>query len=162
MATGGRIRRALRWALLGRRDGLRARVRRKVGLCTSLDEPPAAEPAPPSAPAAPAADPEPTGLEGWTAVATLEDLPDGEVMEAMVGDRALALARVGDDVYALDDLCPHAGGPLGDGTLEGCELTCPWHGWTFDVSTGQCTMDPSLKAGTVEAKVHGGQVYVRA
>ncbi len=164
MATGGRIRTLLRWVLLGRRDRLRARVRRKVGVFTFVDEPRSGDvPSPAASAPAPAPATEgPSDLAGWTAVASLDDLPEGEVIEAMVGERALAVARVGDEVYALDNVCPHAGGPLGDGSLEGCELTCPWHGWTFDVTTGQCAMDPSMQAGTVEAKVHEGHVYVRA
>lgn len=158
MARGRRIRSLLRWVLLGRDDGLRARLRRRLGFGASSDETergaPAAEPSAPSSSA-------PEDLEGWTVLVPDSELADGEVIEAMIGDRALAVARVGDEVYALDNVCPHAGGPLGDGTLEGCELTCPWHGWTYDVTDGSCAMDPSLQAETVEVKRHGGFVYVR-
>ncbi len=161
MARGRRIKSLLRWMVLGRNDGLRAGLRRRFGVCTSVDEAEVEE-AIVEATATPAVALEPQDLEGWVAVLLATDLPDGEVVEAMVGERALAIARVGDEVYALDNVCPHAGGPLGDGVLEGCELTCPWHGWTFDVTNGSCTLDPSLEASTVEAKLQGGHIYVRA
>jgi len=161
MARGRRIKSLLRWVVLGRKDGLRAGLRRRFGVCSSVDDGDADE-APAQTAATPPAPLEPQDLEGWVAVLPASDLSDGEVIEAMVGERALAVARVGDDVYALDNVCPHAGGPLGDGVLEGCELTCPWHGWTFDVTNGSCTMDPSLEASTVDAKLQGGHIYVRA
>jgi nitrite reductase/ring-hydroxylating ferredoxin subunit len=50
----------------------------------------------------------------------------------------LVLVRVGDDVHALGDTCSHKGGPLGGGKLSGTRLACPWHGWMYDVRTGQC------------------------
>ena len=80
----------------------------------------------------------------------------------MVGERAIALARVDGAFHALDNVCPHAGGPLGDGVLDGCQLTCPWHGWTFDVRSGACLVDETLHAGTVPVRVHEGFVYVQA
>jgi nitrite reductase/ring-hydroxylating ferredoxin subunit len=160
MASGRRIRSLLRWVVLGRKGGFRAGLRRRFGVCTSVDAE-ADGGASTDVETTPAAPVEPQDLEGWSAVLAAEDLADGEVIEAMVGERALAIARVGDEVFALDNVCPHAGGPLGDGVLNGCELTCPWHGWTFDVSSGACTMDPSLTAETVEAKLHGGHIYVR-
>ena len=48
--------------------------------------------------------------------------------------RVIALFNVDGTFYALDGVCPHQGGPLGQGTLEGCIVTCPWHGWQFDVT----------------------------
>lgn len=158
MARGRRIRSLLRWVLLGRDDGLRARLRRRLGFGDSSRETERESPIR-EAEAAPVSAPD--DLSGWTVLVPESELEDGEVIEAMIGDRALAVARVGDDVYALDNVCPHAGGPLGDGTLEGCELTCPWHGWTFDVKDGSCAMDPTLTAETVEARLHGGFVYIR-
>ena len=73
----------------------------------------------------------------------------------------VVLARVGDRVYALGDTCAHRGGPLGEGRLSGTRLACPWHGWNYDVRTGQCVF-PS-RGGAVASygvRVDGQDVLV--
>jgi len=62
-----------------------------------------------------------------------------------IDDTMLALFRVEGRCYALDNACPHKGGPLGEGQLQGHVVTCPWHGWTWDVRTGTNVRMPSLK-----------------
>jgi nitrite reductase (NADH) small subunit len=73
--------------------------------------------------------------EGYK-VARVSDVPEGRVIRVEIAGRVLALAHAGGAFHAVADRCPHRGGPLSEGTLEGCKLTCPWHGWTFDVSSG--------------------------
>ena len=68
-------------------------------------------------------------------VAQLSKLPPGSVMEALVGDGTYAICNAGGEVHALDGICPHAGGPLGQGALHGTTLVCPWHAWEFDCRT---------------------------
>ena len=53
-------------------------------------------------------------------------------MEALVGDGTYAVCNAGGEIHALDGICPHAGGPLGQGALHGTTLVCPWHAWEFD------------------------------
>jgi nitrite reductase (NADH) small subunit len=65
-------------------------------------------------------------------VGSLSKLPPGSVMEALVGDGTYAVCNAGGEVYALDGICPHSGGPLGQGALHGTTLVCPWHAWEFD------------------------------
>jgi len=65
-------------------------------------------------------------------VGSLSKLPPGSVMEAMVGDGTYAVCNAGGEIYALDGICPHSGGPLGHGALHGTTLVCPWHAWEFD------------------------------
>jgi nitrite reductase (NADH) small subunit len=65
-------------------------------------------------------------------VAELSKLPPGSVMEALVGDGTYAICNAGGEIYALDGICPHSGGPLGQGALHGTTLVCPWHAWEFD------------------------------
>ena len=67
----------------------------------------------------------------------VSEVPVGTAREVVSGDRVIALFNVAGTFYALDGVCPHQGGPLGQGTLEGCVVTCPWHGWQFDVTSGQ-------------------------
>jgi thiamine pyrophosphate-dependent acetolactate synthase large subunit-like protein/nitrite reductase/ring-hydroxylating ferredoxin subunit len=77
----------------------------------------------------------------WHRVANVSDLPDGRVMTVTAGTRGLALTNVNGQFTAMDNRCPHQGGPLGEGSIESddngqCWLRCPWHGWDFDPLTG--------------------------
>ena len=76
--------------------------------------------------------------------AKLSDLPPGSCLSVDLDDtgRGIALFNVGGELFALDNTCPHAGGPLGEGTLEGDLVQCPWHGWKFNVRTGRCVKNP--------------------
>ena len=79
----------------------------------------------------------------WHKVAERGDLDDGRVRTVVAGDRTLALTRVGDRYGALDNHCPHQGGPLGEGSIEKGLLRCPWHGYDYDPLTG--TPPPGFK-----------------
>jgi nitrite reductase/ring-hydroxylating ferredoxin subunit len=151
----------VRWVLVGRRDGLRAWVRSRLGLFTFLDRERSSAPPPPPAPAPAAAPPavEEPG-QGWLRVADASEVGPGEVLEVLAGDRPIALANVDGTVYAVDGTCPHAGGPLGDGHLEGAVLTCPWHGWSWDVKSGRSLVDETARVPTVPVRVVGGAVWV--
>jgi nitrite reductase/ring-hydroxylating ferredoxin subunit len=73
----------------------------------------------------------------------------------------VVLVRVGDQVHAFGDVCAHKGGPLSEGKLSGTRLACPWHGWMYDVRTGQC-MFPGRGAAvpSYTARVDGDHVLV--
>lgn len=73
----------------------------------------------------------------WHKVADLEDLPEGRVRTVTVGRRSLALSHYGGTYGALDNRCPHQGGPLGEGSIERGWLRCPWHGYDYDPLTGK-------------------------
>ena len=74
----------------------------------------------------------------------------------MGGGRCMTLAGL----FAFGSVCPHQGGPLADGALEGTIVTCPWHGWHFDVCTGKSPMGPRVKQTVYEVKVDGRDVLV--
>ena len=65
------------------------------------------------------------------------EIPAGTIREVSVNGKAVAVANVGGEFHAIDNTCLHRGGPLGDGPLEGKIVTCPWHGWQYDVTTGK-------------------------
>ena len=69
-------------------------------------------------------------------VARLNEIPSRRGLRVRVDDVEIGLYRVGDEVYAMEDSCPHAGFPLSEGELEGCVIVCKAHGWPFDVRTG--------------------------
>lgn len=71
-------------------------------------------------------------------VASLDEVPAGQPKLVELDGTRIVLARVGGAVYACGDVCAHRGGPLGEGKLTGTRLACPWHGWMYDVRTGQC------------------------
>jgi nitrite reductase (NADH) small subunit len=96
----------------------------------------------------------------WHVAISASELPSGTAKECVVGDRIVALFNVGGTMHALDGICPHQGGPLGKGVLQGCIVTCPWHGWQFDVSTGQHQTSKSLVHGKFAVKVENGQIFV--
>src|SRR5262245_44876554 len=72
----------------------------------------------------------------WVRVADVDDLPDGRVRTVVAGRRTVVLTHVGDRYGALDNRCPHQGGPLGEGSIEKGWLRCPWHGYDYDPLTG--------------------------
>ncbi len=78
----------------------------------------------------------------WHCVAALDELPNGRVKTVTVGTTSLALVHFDEQYSAMDNRCPHQGGPLGEGSIETgvdgkCWLRCPWHGWDFDPLTGE-------------------------
>jgi nitrite reductase/ring-hydroxylating ferredoxin subunit len=96
----------------------------------------------------------------WIPVAQVADCPPGTACEVVAEGHLLALFNVAGTFYALDGVCPHQGGPLGKGTLEGCVVTCPWHGWQFDVASGQHQFAPTVRQPCYAIRVEDGAVLV--
>ena len=93
-------------------------------------------------------------------VAMLDGIPAARGRPAFVDGRVIALFRVGDDVYALDDSCPHAGSSLAAGRLNGAVITCPTHGLRFDVRTGRICGVGGLCVKSYPVRVVDGAVEV--
>ena len=98
---------------------------------------------------------------GFVTVARVEDVPPGTVATVHAGETPIALAHVDGNFYALQHECLHLHGPLGEGHLEDCVLSCPWHGWQYDVRTGENEFDLAIKLATYEVQVEDGDVRVR-
>lgn len=96
----------------------------------------------------------------WVRIADLADCPLGQGTEVVVEDRILAIFNIDGRLFAIDGICPHQGGPLGRGGLTGCVVTCPWHGWQFDVRSGQHQINPNLRHPSFPVKVEGTDVFV--
>jgi nitrite reductase/ring-hydroxylating ferredoxin subunit len=94
-------------------------------------------------------------------VAEATELKPGESKVVMAGERELALFNVAGKFYAVDNICPHRGGPLGEGILDDSVVTCPWHGWKFDVTTGISPVVKTAKVETLECVIEGNDVKVR-
>jgi len=96
----------------------------------------------------------------WFRVADAGDLPDGRVRTVHAGHRSLVLARVGGRFGALDNRCPHQGGPLGEGSIEKGLLRCPWHGYDYDPRTGRPPGGFSDAPACFPVEVRDDGVYV--
>ena len=99
-------------------------------------------------------------MPNWITIAKVADCPPGSSLELVAADRIVALFNVAGELFALDGVCPHQGGPLGKGQLTGCLVTCPWHGWQFDVRTGKHQTTQSLVHPGFAVKVEGDDVLV--
>jgi nitrite reductase (NADH) small subunit len=98
--------------------------------------------------------------DGFVTVARVDDVPPGTVRSVKAGDEELALAHCDGGFYATQPQCLHLKGPLGEGRLDGCVLTCPWHGWQYDVRTGENEFDLAIRLQTHEVRVQDGEVQV--
>ena len=95
-----------------------------------------------------------------TKVAKTSDIPTGTGKVVEVGGATLAIFNCDGKFYAIDNTCRHRGGPLGEGSLSGTTVTCPWHGWEYDVTSGACQMDQSITVQTYDVKVDGDDILV--
>ena len=87
-------------------------------------------------------------------------IPEGGTVLSVDSDLAIAVFRVGDSFYAIDNRCPHKGGPLGRGTLSGFGVTCPWPAFTVDVRTGVCPRNPVLKVRAFAVEEAGDELRI--
>ena len=93
-------------------------------------------------------------------LAAVADVPPGTAQEIVAGGRIVALYNVDGSFYALDGVCPHAGGPLGKGSLNGNVVTCPWHGWQFDVTQGRHCLTETIVQSSFPVMVEGDEVFI--
>lgn len=97
----------------------------------------------------------------WVEVFKSDQVPQGQAKVAIVAGKRLALARTRGRLYALEDVCTHDGGPLGEGQLADNLIECPRHGARFDLETGRPVCLPAvLPVETFPVKEEGGKIYV--
>ena len=97
----------------------------------------------------------------WIRIASTADCPPGAARELVADDRIVALFNVDGVFHALDGICPHQGGPLGKGRLQGCTLTCPWHGWCYNASSGECLTAPQAQLEPLPLRINDGKIWIR-
>jgi len=96
----------------------------------------------------------------FTKVAKVSEIPLGRGKVVEAGGKTIAVFNCDGAFYAIENACKHRGGPLGEGTLSGTRVTCPWHGWEYDVTSGECALDRSIKAQKFDVKVEGDDILV--
>lgn len=100
--------------------------------------------------------------DDFVTVAHVDDVAPGTAKAVVVGEREIALFNVAGTFYALDNTCPHQGGPLAEGWLDGTTVTCPWHAWTFKLTDGGMTLGDFACVDTFDVRVEGRDVRVSA
>jgi 3-phenylpropionate/trans-cinnamate dioxygenase ferredoxin component len=92
--------------------------------------------------------------------ATVGQVPPGASLTVEVEGTTLALFNVDGVYYAIDNACPHRGGPLAEGDVEGRTVICPWHAWRWDVTTGANANNPAVKVASFPVTVEGDSILV--
>ena len=96
-----------------------------------------------------------------TKLTTQSELPaEGEAMEFPCGDKVICVANVNGEISAMENVCLHRGGPLGQGVIDGGKVICPWHGWAWDPKTGDSQHNPGAKVAVYPIKAEGADVMV--
>jgi len=89
------------------------------------------------------------------------DIPAGTGKVFNVGGTPVAVFNAGGKFHAIHNVCVHRGGPLGEGELDGTAVTCPWHGWVYDVTTGESSTRAGARVACFEVKVEGEEIFVK-
>jgi nitrite reductase (NADH) small subunit len=94
-------------------------------------------------------------------IASKSELPAaGQAKEFLGGEKTICVANIAGEYFALDNVCVHRGGPLGQGVVDGEKIVCPWHGWQYDPKTGEAAHDPAAKVAVYALRIEGEDVMV--
>jgi nitrite reductase/ring-hydroxylating ferredoxin subunit len=96
----------------------------------------------------------------WKKVATVGEVPPGRMIEVFEGENPYVVCNVDGEIRATSGVCPHHGGPLGQGLLDGAWITCPWHAWQFDSATGQCEFAAGRPIPVYPVRVEADDILV--
>jgi nitrite reductase (NADH) small subunit len=100
-------------------------------------------------------------MNDFVDIGSTAELPVNRVVTKTVGDRKIALCHTASGFYALDNTCPHRGGPLGEGDIIGEEIICPWHLWGFEVATGNCGGSTKIGVAAHEVRIVEDRILVK-
>jgi nitrite reductase/ring-hydroxylating ferredoxin subunit len=99
-------------------------------------------------------------MANFVKVCKTTDIGEGSGRSVDVNGKSIAVFNIEGNFYAINDICGHRGGPLGEGELDGNTVVCPWHGWRYDVITGANELVPDLPTNRYDVKVEGEDVLV--
>jgi nitrite reductase (NADH) small subunit len=98
----------------------------------------------------------------FTKLTIQSELPaNNEAKEFPCGKKTICVANVNGTITAMDNVCLHRGGPLGQGVIEGSKVVCPWHGWSFDIGTGEAAHNAKAKVALYPIKIENGEVSIQ-
>jgi nitrite reductase (NADH) small subunit len=92
--------------------------------------------------------------------AKMDEVPPGTIREFQLDGKTVAIANVNGKFSVINNVCLHRGGPLGEGELNGQVVTCPWHGWQYDVTTGKLAANPAVGVETYLVELRGDDIFV--
>ncbi len=92
--------------------------------------------------------------------ASADSVPPDTVLEAEINGNLYAICNYAGELHAFEGVCPHAGGPLGQGNIDSGNLVCPWHAWEYDCKTGANTFDDSCVLASFPVKVENGDIMI--
>jgi nitrite reductase (NADH) small subunit len=96
----------------------------------------------------------------FVSIAKFDELESGKGKIIKLNGKEIALFKVSDKIFAIDNECKHQGGPLGEGICNEGIVTCPWHQWRYDLKTGLCPENPQIKVKTYEVSVDGNDINI--
>jgi nitrite reductase/ring-hydroxylating ferredoxin subunit len=99
-------------------------------------------------------------MSKFVPVAATADIPPGKARAYVLGDREIAVFNVAGRFHAIENSCPHQGGPLAEGFIDGDVVTCPWHAWCFDVRDGKMTFGGLTSVDAFDVHVDGSTISV--
>jgi nitrite reductase (NADH) small subunit len=100
-------------------------------------------------------------MPDWKKLTTKSDLPsDGEAREFTLGEKVICVANLDGAFSAMDNVCVHRGGPLGQGVILDGKIVCPWHGWMYDPKSGIPDVNPNLRVAVYPIKIEGDDVLI--
>jgi nitrite reductase (NADH) small subunit len=101
-------------------------------------------------------------MSEFVLVGRIADFAPGQGKMVTVNGRHVALFRLGDEFFALDNMCLHRGGPLCEGPIDAKDVvTCPWHGWSYEIRTGIMVQDPRVGVSKHDVRLEGEVISVR-
>jgi len=99
-------------------------------------------------------------MANFVRVAATAEIPAGQGKTVEVSGKQIAVFNCDGAFYAIDNICKHRGGPLGEGELDGMNVICPWHGWTYNVTNGECLDEPGCHVDKYDVRVEGDDVLI--
>lgn len=101
-------------------------------------------------------------MENFITVASVEEFADGRRKTVQIEGREVAIFKIADEFYAIGNECPHHGAPLCEGYVDGELVSCPWHGWQFDLQTGEGMTVPGIDVPAYTVEIENGHVKIAA
>ena len=99
-------------------------------------------------------------MSDFVKVAAASDITPGSAKKVELNGTEIAIFNLDGQFQAMDEMCPHRGGPLSEGSVDGNVVTCPFHGWQFDVTTGACLTNPAARQNKYQVKVEGNDILI--
>ncbi len=96
----------------------------------------------------------------WIKASQKSSVAEGAGICVELENKKIALFQINGKFYAIDDMCRHRGGPLSEGSLDGNVITCPWHGFAFDITNGNCVTNSALKQTSYPVQVKGDEILI--